>query len=221
MGCKFSKNSEILPVVEPIRVKPATSPLNSPKTKKGLGKGRSGKKMPPVTRDAPTAANNAACPATNDAESPADNGHPSPQAESTQATEPLNLHPLAGKEQSVDYGPIHLVKEADARNLEVTPSSLRETPETLVIRKKCPQGSDPISPDSKNNGINSTAGENGEYAQVIEKSSPEKQEIAKVSYYNLPHRQSVILMVHVLCLYRFLILLLQISPFKRCTSRHY
>ena len=88
------------------------------------------------------------------------------------------------------------MKKADARNQEVTPSSLRETPETLVICNKCPQGSDPISPDFKDNGINSTAGENGEYAQVIiEKSFPEKQGIAKVSYYNLPHRQSVILMV--------------------------
>ena len=184
MGCKFSKNNKVFPVVEPIRVKPATSPPNIPKTKKGLGKGRSGKKTPPVTRDAPTAANNAACLATNDAESPADDGHPSPQAESTQTTEPLNLHPLAGKEQSVDYGPIHFVKEADACDQEVTPCSLRETPETLVIRKKCPHGSDPISTDSKDNGINSTVGENGEYAQVItEKSSPEKQEIAKVSYY--------------------------------------
>ena len=184
MGCKFSKNSKVLPVVEPIHVKPATSPPSSPKTKKGLGKGRSGKKTPPVTRDAPTAANNAACLATNDAESPADDGHLSPQAESTQATEPLNLHPLAGKEQSADYGPIHFVKEADACDQEVTPCSLCETPETLVIRKKCPHGSDPISTDSKDNGINSTVGENGEYAQVItEKSSPEKQKIAKVSYY--------------------------------------
>ena len=182
MGCKFSKNNKVLPVVEPIRVKPATSPPNSPKTMKGLGKGRSGKKTPPATRDAPTAANNAACPATNDTDSPADDGHPSPQAESTQATEPLNLHPLAGKEQSVDYGPIQFVKEADAYNQKVTPSNLRETMETLVIHKKCPQGSDPISADSKNNGINSTT---GEYAQVItEKSSPEKQEIPKVSHYN-------------------------------------
>ena len=181
MGCKFSKNNKVLPVVEPIRVKPATSPPNSPKTMKGLGKGRSGKKTPPATRDAPTAANNAACPATNDTESPADDGHPSPQAESTQATEPLNLHPLAGKEQSVDYGPIQFVKEADAYNQKVTPSNLRETMETLVIRKKCPQGSDPISADSKDNGINSTT---GEYAQVITEKSSEKQEIAKVSYYN-------------------------------------
>ena len=90
MGCKFSRNNKVFPVVEPIRVKLATSPPNIPKTKKGLGKGRPGKKTPPVTRDAPaTAANNAACPATNDADSPADDGYPSPQAESTQANEPL------------------------------------------------------------------------------------------------------------------------------------
>ena len=184
MGCKFSKTNKVLPVVEPIRVKPATSPPNSPKIKKGLGKGRSGKKTPPVIRDAPPAANNAACPATNDAESPADDGHPSPQAESTQATEPLNLHPLAGKEQSLDYGPIHLVKEADACNQEVTPSTLRETPGTLMI-KRCSQGSfksDPTSAGSRDSGISCTAGENDEYAKVItEKSSPEKQEIAKVA----------------------------------------
>ena len=168
-------------MVKPTRVKPTTSPPNSPKTKKGLGKGRSGNKTPPVTRDESPAANNAACPATNDAESPADDGHPSPQAESTQATE---SHPLAGKEQSVDYGPIYLVKEADACNQEVTPSALRETPGTLMI-KRCSQGSlksDPTSAGSRDSGISSIAGENNEYAKVItERSSPEKQEIAKVN----------------------------------------
>ena len=181
MGCKFSKTSKVLPVVEPTLVKPATSPPTSPKAKKGLSKGKSGKKTPPVTRDAPPVANNAA--------SPVADGHPSPRAES-QAADSLNQHPLDGKQQSVDYAPIRLVKEADICNQEVTPSTLRETPGTLVI-KRCSQGSiktDPlISAGSRDSGISLAAGENDEYAKVItEKSSPEKQEVAKV-FNKLPH----------------------------------
>ena len=60
MGCKFSKTNKVLPVVEPTLVKPATSSPTSPKAKKGLSKGRSGKKTPFVAWDAPTAANIAA-----------------------------------------------------------------------------------------------------------------------------------------------------------------
>lgn len=184
MGCKFSKTNKVLPVVEPTRVKPAaTSPPTSPKAKakKGLAKGTSlGKKTPPVTRDAPR-------PATNDAASPADDGRSSPQAESAQAMESLKLQPAAGKEQSVDRVPIRLVKEADVCNQEVTASTVRESPGTLVI-KRVSQASiktDPlVSAGSRDSGISLAAGESDEHANVItEKSSPEKQEIAKVSYY--------------------------------------
>ena len=187
MGCKFSKTNKVLPVVEPIHVKPATSPPTSSTAKKGLSKGRSGKKTPFVAWDAPTATNNAAFFAivTKDTASPAaeHDGHPSPRAGSTQATESLNQHPSDGKQQSVDYAPIRLVKEADICNREVTPSNLLETPGTLI--KRCSQGSikiDPlISGVSGDSGIGLAAGENDEYAKVItEMSSPEKQEIAKV-----------------------------------------
>lgn len=181
MGCKFSKTNKVLPVVEPIRVKPATSPPTSPKAKakKGLTKGTTGKKAPPVTRDAPpAAANDAACP---------DGDVASPQAKSTQSVETPNQHPLAGKDQGVNFAPIRLVKEADACNQEVTPSTVRETPGTLVI-KRCSQGSiktDPLSAGSRDSGISLAAGESSEdNANVItEKSSPEKQEIAKVFSY--------------------------------------
>ena len=179
MGCKFSKTNKVLPVVEPTRVKPAASPATSPKAKakKGLTKGTSGKRTPPVSRDAPPAANDAAYPTTNDAASPAGDGNPSPQAESPK-------HPEAGKEQSVDHAPVRLVKEADVCNQEITPSTIRETPGILVI-KRCSQGSiktDPLlSAGSRDSGISLAAGENEEHANVItEKSSPEKQEIAKV-----------------------------------------
>ena len=191
MGCKFSKTNKVLPVVEPTHVKPATSSPTSPKAKKGLSKGRSGKKTPFVAWDAPTADNIAAffVIATKDAASPAADGHPSPPAESTQATESLNQHPLDDKQQSVEYAPIRLVKEADICNREVTPSTIRETPGTLI--KRCSQESikiDPlISGVSGDSGIGLAAGENDEYAKVItEMSSPEKQEIAKVCN-KLPH----------------------------------
>ena len=200
MGCKFSKTNKVLPVVQPIRAWEAISPPNNPKTKKDLGKGRCGKKTPPVTRDAPPATNNAASSvrtdpipllfvvvkakagrATNESESL----HPSPQAESTQANKSLNLHPFGVKEQSVDYVPIHLVKEADACNQKVTPSILREILGTL-INKQCSEGSfksDQISASNTDSGISLTAGENDECTNVItERSSSENLEIAKVSY---------------------------------------
>ena len=178
MGCKFSKTNKVLPVVEPTWVKPVTSPTTSPKAKakKGLTKGTSGKKTPPVSRDAPPAANDAASPATNDAASPAGEGRPSPQAEPPK-------YPAAAKEQSGDHAPIRLVKEADICNQEITPSTIHETPGILVI-KRCSQGSvktDPLSAGSRDSGISLAAGENEECANVItEKSSPEKQEMAKV-----------------------------------------
>ena len=183
MGCKFSKN-KVVPVVEPTCVKPATSPPTSPKlkakAKKKLAKGTSGKKTPPpvkCTRDAPPSA------VTNDAASPT--GYLSPQAEPLKAMESLKQHPTAGKEQSVvDHAPIRLVKEADVCNQEVTPFTARETPGTLVI-KRCSQGSiktDPmLSAGSRDSGISLAAGESDGYSHVItEKSSVEKQEIAKV-----------------------------------------
>ena len=111
--------------------------------------------------------------------------HPSLQAESTQANESLNLHPFGVKEQSVDYGPIHLVKEADACNQKITPSILREILGTL-INKQCSEGSfksDQISASNTDSGICLTAGENDKCTNVItERSSPENLEIAKVSY---------------------------------------
>ena len=179
MGCKFSKTNKVSPVVEPTRVKQATSPTTSPKAKakKGLTKGTSGKKTPPVSRDAPPAANDAASSITNDAASPAGDGQPSPEAEPSK-------YPTAGKEQSVDHAPIRLVKEADVCNQEVTPSTVRETPGVLVI-KRSSQGSietDPLlSAGSKDSGISVATGENEESNVITEKSSPEKQEIAKVS----------------------------------------
>lgn len=181
MGCLFSKNNKILPVVEPTQVKPATSPSSSPKAKakKGLAKGTSGKKTPPVSRgsrDAPAA--------TNDAESPAVAGQPSSQAESPQAMDSPKQQLVDRKEQSVEHAPIRLVKEADICNQEVTPSTLRESPGSLVI-KRSSQGSIKtdalLSAGSKDSGISVAAGESDEYANVItEKSSPEKQELAKV-----------------------------------------
>ena len=180
MGCKFSKTNKVLPVVEPTWVKPATSPTTSPKAKakKGLTKGTSGKKNPPVSRNAPPAANDAASPVpiTNDAASSTGDDHPSPEAEPPK-------DPAAGKEQSVDHAPIRLVKEADACNQEITPSTVRETPGVLVI-KRCSQGSiqtDPLlSAGSRDSGISVATGENEESNVITEKSSPEKQEIAKV-----------------------------------------
>ena len=177
MGCKFSKTNKVLPVVEPTLVKPAASPAASPKAKKGLTKGTSGKRTPPVTRDAPPTSSHAASPDTNDAASPAaGEGNLSPQAESPK-------HATAGKEQCVEHAPIRLVKEAEVYNQEVTPSTIRETPGILVI-KRCSQGSiktDPLSAGSRDSGISLAAGENEEQGNFItEKSSPEKQEIAKV-----------------------------------------
>ena len=181
MGCKFSKTNKVLPVVEPTYVKPATLPPTSQKTKKGLAKRRSGKKKPPVTREAPPAANDDASPAVDD--------HPSFGAESTLETNSFNLHSLAERQQNVDCAPIRLVKEADVCNREITPFTLRETPGTLVI-KRYSQGSfttDPLTcAGSSDSGIG-LARENNEYAKVItEKSSSEKQEIAKV-YNKLQH----------------------------------
>lgn len=181
MGCKFSKTNKVSPVVEPIRVKPG-SPTTSPKAKakKGLTKGTSGKKTPPVSRDAPPAANDAASPITNDVASQAGDVHDQPSPEAAPSK-----YPAAGKEQSGDHAPIRLVKEADVCNQEVTPSTFHETPGVLVI-KRCSQGSittDPLlSAGSRDSGISVAAGENEECGKVItEKSSPEKQEIAKVT----------------------------------------
>ena len=178
MGCKFSKTNKVLPVVEPTLVKPAASLAASPKAKKGLTKETSGKKTSPVTRDAPPTSSHAASPDTNDAASPATgDANPSPRAESPK-------HAATGKEQCVEHAPIRLVKEADACNQEVTPSTIRETPGILVI-KRSSQGSiktDPLSAGSRDSGISLAAGENEAHANVItEKSSPEKQEIAKVA----------------------------------------
>ena len=212
MGCKFSKTNKVLPVVEPTYVKPATLPPTSQPAKKGLGKRRLGKKNPPVTRDTPQAANDDASPAV-------DASHPSPGAESTQETNSFNIHPLTERQQSVDYVPIRLVKEADVCNREVTPFNIRETPETLMI-KRCSHGSfktDPlICAGSSDSGIALVTGENNEYAKVItEKSSPEKQEIAKVC-------ATTSLYVYVtVFVNRFLIHLLLILPFKGCTFGHH
>ena len=203
MGCKFSKTNKVLPVVKPIRAWEATSLPNNPKTKKGSDK-RCGQNTPPVTQDAPPAANNAAGSVTSvrtdripllfvvmktnagRATNESTSLHPSPQAESTQVTELLYPHPFGVKEQSVDYGPIHLVKEADACNQKITPSILREILGTL-INKQCSEGffkSNQISASNTDSGISLTAGENDKCTNVItERSSPENLEIAKVSYY--------------------------------------
>ena len=201
MGCKFSKTNKVLPVVKPIRAWEATSPPNNPKTKKGSDKRRCGQNTPPVTQDAPPAANNAAGSVRTDpipllfvvvktkavrATNESTSLHPSPQAESTQATESLNPHPFGVKEQSVDYRPIHLVKEADTCNQKITPSILREILGTL-INKQCSEGSfksDQISASNTDSGISLTAGENDKCTNVItERSSPENLEIDKVSYW--------------------------------------
>ena len=110
---------------------------------------------------------------TTEAASPALDCHPSPQAESTQATESLNPHPLARKEQqSVDYG--YLVKDTAA-----------ETPGTLVMKRSSHGSikSNPTSTDSRDSKISLSGENNDNHVKVITmKSSLEKQEIAKVSY---------------------------------------
>ena len=172
MGCKFSKNNKVLPIVEPTRVWQAISPPNNPK--KGLGRGRHGKKTRPVTRRV------AGLAANDDAASPTDNraddSHPT---ESAQVNESLNLHPLAGKKQSVDYGPIRLMKEAAACNRSVTPSTLRETPETLMIKRSSQRSlkSNPVSADSRDSGVSLMAAENNERKLIIKRSFPEKHQL--------------------------------------------
>ena len=202
MGCKFSKRTnKVFPVGEPIRTWEAASP--PAKTRKGLlgrSKKRTGRR--PVTPDTQLIINNVdpsllfvagetitrrsglATPDYGNAERPAvtteaaspalDPRHPSPQAESTrQATESLNPHPLARKEQqSVDYG--YLVKDTAA-----------ETPGTLVMKRSSHGSikSDPTSTDSRDSKISLLGENNDNHAKVITmKSSLEKQEIAKVSY---------------------------------------
>ena len=163
MGCVSSKT----------KVNPAGSPkakaaaLSTPKVKKAWGASKATSR-----KDASD---------TNDACS---EGGSSPQA--AKSPKSVGTQDVAKNEQATSQAPVRLIKEADVANQEVTPSTVRESPASLFI-KRSSQGSLKtdvlLSAGSRDSGICLTAGENEEYANVItENSSPEKQKLAKVSY---------------------------------------
>ena len=165
MGCVSSKTK-----VNPVgsgspKSKTAASSATTPKVKKAWGASKATPRKGTVDASA-----------TNDACSEEGSSPKSPSSSGTQQ--------VVENEQATGQAPVRLVKEADIVNQEVTPSTVRESPASLFI-KRSSQGSLKtdalLSAGSRDSGICLTAGENEEYANVItEKSSPEKQELAKV-----------------------------------------
>jgi len=165
MGCVSSK-TKVNPVGS--KAKAVTSPTSSPKVKKAWG----ASKATPSNGTVDTSATDACS-----------EGGGSPQ--SGKSSKAARTQQVVENEQATDQAPVHLVKEADVANQEVTPCTVRESPASLFI-KRSSQGSLKtdalLSAGSRDSGICMTAGENEEGANVItEKSSPERQELAKVT----------------------------------------
>jgi len=170
MGCVSSK-TKVNPVGSPKRKAAASS---TPKIKKAWGASKVTSRKGSV--DAST---------TNDARS--EGGSSSQAAKSPKSISSSGTQQVEN-EQATGQTPVRLVKEADVANQEVTPSTVRESPASLFI-KRSSQGSLKtdalLSAGSRDSGICLTAGENEESNVITENSSPEKQELAKVLYWEI------------------------------------